>query len=84
MSWIAAGVGPIVVVALVTLGYAASRWFNWPDIEALRTANPATTAFIERYERRTGEQVDDVAHPDPHPPDTRPTTALLGIDGDAL
>jgi len=35
---------------------------TWPDVVALRTANPATTAFIERYraQRRAGERPDDI------------------------
>jgi len=38
-------------------------WITWPDVESLRTADPSTTAFIERYResRREAGQSDEVA-----------------------
>jgi monofunctional biosynthetic peptidoglycan transglycosylase len=33
------------------------RWLTWPDVGALRATNPTETAYVERYERRSGEAV---------------------------
>jgi monofunctional biosynthetic peptidoglycan transglycosylase len=55
---LALGCSVVVVLALVVaLGYAAYRWLTWPDVAALRTDNPTMTAFIGRYESRTGKKV---------------------------
>ncbi len=48
------------LAAFVVLALAAWllwQWRTWPDVSALRTRNPTTTAFIERHraeQRRTG------------------------------
>jgi len=39
-------------VLLVALGWVCFQALTWPDVAALRRANPATTAFIERYRER--------------------------------
>jgi monofunctional biosynthetic peptidoglycan transglycosylase len=36
----------------LVLGYLAIVWLSWPDVDALATENPTTTAFIERYKKR--------------------------------
>ena len=43
----------LVVVGVVLVGLT---WvvLTWPDVEALRSSNPDSTAFIERYLERTG------------------------------
>ena len=46
--------GVVALVLVLGLGYTAYRWFTWPDVAALRTDNPTTTAFIQRYESRAG------------------------------
>ena len=43
----------VVLVLTAWLGWTAARW---PDVKALRTRNPATTAFIEMY--RSSERAD--------------------------
>ena len=45
------------VGAVFVLGYGAYLWATWPDVGALRTANPTSSAFMELYERGTGEAV---------------------------
>ena len=35
----------------------AVKALQWPDVRALAGSDPESTAFIDRYERRTGEQV---------------------------
>ncbi len=49
--------GVVALVLVVALGYTAYRWLTWPDVAALRTDNPTTTAFIRRYESRTRTKV---------------------------
>jgi monofunctional biosynthetic peptidoglycan transglycosylase len=47
----------IAAAAAVAAGVALYEWAAWPDVAALATSNPKTTAFIERYkaqERRAG------------------------------
>jgi monofunctional biosynthetic peptidoglycan transglycosylase len=53
--------GGAVLVALLT--GAVVIGVSWPDVAALRTANPRTTAFIERYreQRREAGQSEAVA-----------------------
>jgi monofunctional biosynthetic peptidoglycan transglycosylase len=48
---------------LVALAYAGWRVATWPDVAALATANPETTAFIERWraERRRAGDSEAVA-----------------------
>jgi monofunctional biosynthetic peptidoglycan transglycosylase len=50
-------------VGLVHLAWLAWTWITWPDVPALETANPETTAFIERYRetRREAGESDAVA-----------------------
>lgn len=50
-------------VGLVLLVWFAWTWITWPDVSALRTADPETTAFIERYReaRREAGESDAVA-----------------------
>ncbi len=36
----------------LVLGYLAVVWLSWPDVAALASENPSTTAFIERYKKR--------------------------------
>ena len=40
------------LLALIALGWGLWQWLTWPDVKALATENPATTAFIERYQDR--------------------------------
>jgi len=39
----------------MALLWAVWEWATWPDPAALAEADPATTAFIERYKARAGE-----------------------------
>jgi monofunctional biosynthetic peptidoglycan transglycosylase len=50
-------------VGLVLLAWLAWTWITWPDVPALETTNPETTAFIERYRetRREAGESDAVA-----------------------
>lgn len=49
-------VGSGAVVGLTALGWAGYTWLTWPDVGALSTENPSTTAFIDRYlESRSAE-----------------------------
>jgi len=44
-------------VSLVLIAVVAWKWATWPNVAALASSNPRTTAFIERYkaaERRAG------------------------------
>ena len=52
-----------IVAGVVTLAWLLITWVTWPDVAALRTRDPETTAFIERYRetRRDGGQSDAVA-----------------------
>jgi monofunctional biosynthetic peptidoglycan transglycosylase len=50
-----------LVVAAALAVWLVWEWRAWPDVGALRTRNPATTAFIERYrleQRRAGRPPD--------------------------
>jgi monofunctional glycosyltransferase len=51
------------VLAVALVAWLAWEVATWPDVAALATANPATTAFIERYraDRRAGGESDAVA-----------------------
>jgi monofunctional biosynthetic peptidoglycan transglycosylase len=49
--------GVIALVLALALGYTTYRWLTWPDVAALRTDNPTTTAFIRRYESRSDKKV---------------------------
>lgn len=53
--------GAVVGTTLVL--WLLFTWITWPDVRALRTENPATTAFIERYRqaRRDSGASDAVA-----------------------
>ena len=45
-------------VGLLLLTWLAWTWITWPDVSALETKNPETTAFIDRYRetrREAGE-----------------------------
>ncbi len=56
----------VVLVLTAWLGWTVARW---PDVKALRTRNPATTAFIERYrslERDEGRAGDVAWSPVPY------------------
>jgi len=50
-------------VALILLVWLAWTWITLPDVSALRTTNPETTAFIDRYReaRREAGESDAVA-----------------------
>ena len=50
-------------VGLLLLTWLAWTWITWPDVSALETENPETTAFIERYRetRREAGESDAVA-----------------------
>ena len=50
-------------VLLVVVGWLCYQALTWPDVAALRLANPPTTAFIERYQerRRAAGESDRVA-----------------------
>ena len=50
-------------VAVLLLAWLAWTWITWPDVSALRTTNPESTAFIDRYReaRREAGQSDAVA-----------------------
>ena len=62
MSWrrrgcLRLGLGIAVGAGLVLAAGVAWKWATWPDVAALASSNPRTTAFIERYkvaERRAG------------------------------
>lgn len=38
-----------LVIGVAAVLWLLFTWITWPDVAALRTENPATTAFIERY-----------------------------------
>ncbi len=61
LLWGFIGVLGFVVLALASI--AANQWATWPDVSALETSNPETTAFIERYreQQRDAKQLDRVA-----------------------
>ena len=47
----------VAIALLVLITWLLWEWRMWPDVDALRTRNPRTTAFIERYraeQRRQG------------------------------
>jgi monofunctional biosynthetic peptidoglycan transglycosylase len=50
-------------VGLVLLAWFLWTWITWPDVSALQTGDPETTAFIERYRetRREAGENDEVA-----------------------
>ncbi len=50
-------------VGLLLLTWLAWTWITWPDVSALETENPETTAFIDRYRetRREAGESDAVA-----------------------
>ena len=50
-------------VGLVLLAWFLWTWITWPDVSALQTGDPETTAFIERYRetRREAGENDAVA-----------------------
>ena len=50
-------------VALLLLAWLAWTWITWPDVSALQTTNPESTAFIDRYReaRREAGESDAVA-----------------------
>lgn len=41
-----------LLLAVAVAGFAGFQWATWPDVAALAKADPATTAFIERYRAR--------------------------------
>ncbi|HLE85115.1 MAG TPA: monofunctional biosynthetic peptidoglycan transglycosylase [Thermoanaerobaculia bacterium] len=47
-----------VLLVLLALAAAWLLWelVTWPDVAALATENPESTAFIRRYERRSGQE----------------------------
>ena len=49
--------------ALVLVAWLAWTWITWPDVSALQTTNPESTAFIDRYReaRREAGESDAVA-----------------------
>jgi len=47
----------LLALAALLLLYLAWQWITWPDVAALASENPQTTAFIERAKRR-GVDVD--------------------------
>lgn len=59
VSWYGIVGGGLAVLAIAAAGY---EWATWPDVAALAGADPATTAFIERYreERRAAGEPDAV------------------------
>jgi monofunctional biosynthetic peptidoglycan transglycosylase len=50
-------------VGLLLLTWLTWTWLTWPDVSALKTTNPETTAFIDRYRetRREAGESDAVA-----------------------
>ncbi|TFG65695.1 MAG: monofunctional biosynthetic peptidoglycan transglycosylase, partial [Gemmatimonadales bacterium] len=50
--WLVLAAGTL---SLILIGVLAA-WLTWPDVAALGTANPETTAFIDRYLERTGKR----------------------------
>lgn len=40
--------------AALLVAWLLLTWLTWPDVEALRTRNPESTAFIDRYLDRSG------------------------------
>ena len=55
--------GTAAALVLVALGWMLFQVLTWPDVAALRRANPTTTAFIERFQdrRRAAGESDRVA-----------------------
>lgn len=47
----------VLALSALLIGCVGVRWLAWPDVESLRTENPTTSAFVERYERRSGETI---------------------------
>jgi monofunctional biosynthetic peptidoglycan transglycosylase len=43
------------IIGLVLLAWLAWSWITWPDVSALQTTNPETTAFIDRYREARSE-----------------------------
>jgi monofunctional biosynthetic peptidoglycan transglycosylase len=41
-----------LAVAIAAAGFALFEWITWPDVAALATEPPKSTAFIERYRER--------------------------------
>jgi len=41
-----------VAAAAVVMMWSFQQWLTWPDVGALATERPTTTAFIERYQER--------------------------------
>jgi len=39
----------VLAIGATALLWLVFTWLTWPDVSALRTENPSTTAFIERY-----------------------------------
>ena len=40
-----------IVLGVTAVAWLLFTWITWPDVAALRTENPSTTAFIERYRK---------------------------------
>ena len=55
MRWRRVALITASVVAFVTAATTVVAVATWPDVAALRRANPATTAFIEQYRERRRE-----------------------------
>ncbi|MDH4043623.1 MAG: monofunctional biosynthetic peptidoglycan transglycosylase [Gemmatimonadota bacterium] len=56
--------GKIVAIVLVGLGaglmlFAAVQWLLWPNVAALATEPPSSTAFIDTYQRRQDDAGKD-------------------------
>src|SRR5256885_14483341 len=73
--WVRRLLGLIVMVLLGWLVWVAA---TWPDVRALATQPPTTTAFIERYQEReraagrTPRAEWRGGAPRPHPPPPQP------------
>src|SRR2546430_15961653 len=73
------------LVAMVLLGWLVWEAATWPDVRALATQPPTTTAFIERYqerERAAGRtpRAEWRGGPPGPPPPPPPRAGVLGGD----
>jgi monofunctional biosynthetic peptidoglycan transglycosylase len=50
-----------IVLGVTAVAWLLFTWITWPDVAALRTENPPTTAFIERYRKAQREAGRDDA-----------------------
>ncbi len=49
--WLVPGLAALVL-------WAGFEWWRWPDVAAVAGANPSDSAFVRRWEEKSGEEVD--------------------------